>query len=491
MDSSAANRDNNCERYEGVQLKRQRVSEACTRCRERKQRCDGLRPACAPCRSRGLAEACRYVGTRRPAAGAGQRNSREGRDPSLSLGSSSSSNGGGSGTTVESPRRSGESSSGPLSTAAFLRQILSDYDPESSSRTSQQTTGEVSQSSNGRHSDILSDRSPEEGISLSPEEILPSTITNLQFPTGAFDFIHCYWNFVHPFFPILHMIKFVKRYCATRMAELAASDPANSESQPEDSPPDKIFMSITNLVFALGCKLSERVPDRDKASMADLFYRNSRDLACDSTLDSATLESTQMLLLTGVYLQSTQHADRCWNTIGLAIRVAQGLGLDTEPDKLRKGPQLPREMSRRIWHTCVNLDRLVAMTCGRPTMIRSANQVPFPVIVDDEYLLDQYEGTQPNDVPCRFGLFPTASTLLELLKEVLELHSKYNPARVQEQLESANEKKKLVTSVMELNRRLDILSASIPEYLKENTANNPLGPHRGEIQVQRHILLCR
>ena len=82
-----------------------------------------------------------------------------------------------------------------------------------------------------------------------------------------------------------------------------------------------------------------------------------RHLLLFEVLDSTSLSLVQMLCLTGVYLQSTQHANRCWNSVGLAIRVAQSLGLHLNEVGGRKIPQLEREMRRRVWHTCVVLDR--------------------------------------------------------------------------------------------------------------------------------------
>jgi len=51
-------------------------------------------------------------------------------------------------------------------------------------------------------------------------------------------------------------------------------------------------------------------------------------------------------------------------------------------------PQQDRELALRLWHGCVFMDRMVAMTLGRPTMIPKADAlaVPFPAAIDDQYL---------------------------------------------------------------------------------------------------------
>lgn len=170
---------------------------------------------------------------------------------------------------------------------------------------------------------------------------------------NADDFLACYWEFIHPLFPILHKPSFLKQYQTLWANE---QDP---ETRDIDSLglEELIFTATLNLVFALGCKFSNLVAPAQKNSMADEFYQKSRHLLLFEVLDSTSLSLVQMLCLTGVYLQSTQHANRCWNSVGLAIRVAQSLGLHLNEVGGRKIPQLEREMRRRVWHTCVVLDR--------------------------------------------------------------------------------------------------------------------------------------
>jgi hypothetical protein len=56
----------------------------------------------------------------------------------------------------------------------------------------------------------------------------------------------------------------------------------------------------------------------------------------------------------GGFLQSTNRPNRCWNVVGMAIRIAQGLGLHVESTG---GDLVERETRRRIWWGCVLMDR--------------------------------------------------------------------------------------------------------------------------------------
>jgi hypothetical protein len=170
---------------------------------------------------------------------------------------------------------------------------------------------------------------------------------------NADDFLACYWEFTHPLFPVLHKPSFLKQY-QTLWANEHEAEVRDIESLGLE---ELIFTATLNLVFALGCKFSNLVAPAQKNSMSDEFYQKSRHLLLFEVLDSTSLSLVQMMCLTGVYLQSTQHANRCWNSVGLAIRVAQSLGLHLNEVAGKKIPQLEREMRRRVWHTCVVLDR--------------------------------------------------------------------------------------------------------------------------------------
>jgi hypothetical protein len=132
-------------------------------------------------------------------------------------------------------------------------------------------------------------------------------------------FVSCYWEFLHPVFPILQRYTFQSRY-ENLWAASDKFDDANSLDQ-------TIFHATLNLVFALGSQLSSIVAPNKKPSYADEFYQRSRTMINFEILDARQLSLVQMLLLTGVYLQSTVYATRCWNVVGLAVRAAQGLGL--------------------------------------------------------------------------------------------------------------------------------------------------------------------
>jgi hypothetical protein len=161
--------------------------------------------------------------------------------------------------------------------------------------------------------------------------------------------IYQYWAFVNPIFPVLHRQSFMSTYegiWTSRDESRAEIFSANSV----------VHRAIINIVFAHGSQQSA------EAGLADLFYQRSRKLFQADALDSPSVETVQLLLLTGMYLQSTKYASRCWNIIGLAIRCAQTLGLHLEHKFQKQKSQFEQEMRRRVWHSCVIIDRFVALS---------------------------------------------------------------------------------------------------------------------------------
>lgn len=81
---------------------------------------------------------------------------------------------------------------------------------------------------------------------------------------------------------------------------------------------------------------------------------------------------------------------RCWITLGLAIRLAQSVGLHVDLKAAKKDRNVgdseseTQETRRRVWYSLYVLDRLVALQLGRPPAISDEDcYVSLPSRVDD------------------------------------------------------------------------------------------------------------
>ena len=249
-----------------------------------------------------------------------------------------------------------ESPYGPSSTIAFVRQVAEG--------------GSVTDSVASR----AASRRPKHPNVLLSEPLYARDSQSFVLPQRylADDFVKCFWTFVHPVFPILHEPATTETYNKLWLPNTSATDS------------DPYSLPMLNLVFALGCQYSNFVAVKTRGTMAREHYLRSRRAFNFDILDSTSLTHVQLLLLMGVYLQSSQYASQCWNVIGLAVRCAQGLGLHLERDD-SPFSRTERVLRRTVWHNCVCLDRLLSMTFGRPAMIANT-QVPLPPIVDGHRL---------------------------------------------------------------------------------------------------------
>lgn len=88
------------------------------------------------------------------------------------------------------------------------------------------------------------------------------------------------------------------------------------------------------------------------------------------------------------YLQRSNRPNAGYLVLGVAIRMAIGLGLHTPITSWRCSP-LEREMRSRVWWCIVSLESGCSMTFGRPNGIGLADlsAVPIPINCHDEVSL--------------------------------------------------------------------------------------------------------
>ncbi len=168
-----------------------------------------------------------------------------------------------------------------------------------------------------------------------------------------------FWDRVYWLYPLFDKPTFLRAY---ESLWRPAGEPAAESSLPGlglgSSPGGDagsiVFHSALNTIFALGAQFSDLDP-KDKASAIETFFNRAKAFVGLDYIDMNNLGVVQGLLLMAVLLQSTPFPSRCWNSVGLACRIAQGLGLHTESGRTSRSP-LEIDIRRRTWHGCVILD---------------------------------------------------------------------------------------------------------------------------------------
>lgn len=172
-----------------------------------------------------------------------------------------------------------------------------------------------------------------------------------------------YFERVYWLYPFFHKPTFERAYESLWI-------PTNATSAEPLSPPGLglgsspgadastiVFHFALNTIFALGCQFSDLSPD-DKASALQTYFDRAKAFVSLDLLDLNNIGVVQALLLMTIFLLGTPFPQRCWNSVGVACRLAQGLGLHTESGQSTRviRSQLETEIRRRTWHGCVILD---------------------------------------------------------------------------------------------------------------------------------------
>ncbi|SPO06482.1 uncharacterized protein DNG_09172 [Cephalotrichum gorgonifer] len=192
-----------------------------------------------------------------------------------------------------------------------------------------------------------------------------------------------YFDSVHIFYPWTHSLSFQDEY------ERLWSPPRQDDNRPDiglggGRCPRRVFFTALNAMLALGCEFSNVCPE-DKEAASAMFFNRMKKLLQFDILDSGSISHVQALLLVGQYLLCTHYPTQCWNVVGLAGRMAIGLGLQLNrcTDDVS---EIEKEIKRRVWYGCVQMDMTVSMTLGRPPSLYLDENVPLPLPIDDVYM---------------------------------------------------------------------------------------------------------
>lgn len=152
-----------------------------------------------------------------------------------------------------------------------------------------------------------------------------------------------YYETYHPFYPIVYWPYFMACF--------------NGVVQP---PPG--WESLLNIVAAVGSFLGATDPD-DAADL--IFFERAKGYLTIDSLGTGNLILVQTLTLMSNYLQKRDRPNTGYNYLGLAARMAMGLGIHKHSENHDDLP-LEQECRRRIWWCLFVFDCGQTCTFGRP-----------------------------------------------------------------------------------------------------------------------------
>ncbi|KAI0813192.1 putative transcriptional regulatory protein [Xylaria sp. FL0064] len=453
--------------------KRRKVAESCKLCRAKKTRCDGQHPACSSCTAKGLK--CEYNTATVPVS-ISTLESIELRLQKLER----------QVTNSPTPKLRPEHSARPSEAASCPRWRTQphgsappdsggDLEPEASVFFGEDPTSrfmkDITQIADAQSKGQLSHELLWEQNDSLPVETDPLSMVVPERATSD-ALLDSYEQLVYPLFPILHMPIF--RSCYERLWDSRKRDRFKTQAE------EAVFYATLNIVFALGCINDSITESRLKMRTAECFYRRARRILPLDALDHLSLGVVQYLLLMSTYLSYTKYANRCCNTLAVAIRVSLTLGLQADADSCSSN-QLNREMSRRVWHMCLTLERLFTSVFGHKTMVGIDSAVPLPSCIDDEYLSEQGVGTQPTGTPSVIEAIIVTIKILRVVEDAQRL--KKHADRDIDLYE--------LTQVLQVNSRIDEIELGLPFHLKAGTIETPTTPRDQVLRLQAEGVMTR
>lgn len=273
--------------------------------------------------------------------------------------------------------------------------------------------------------------------------------------TKADQLIQIYWDIVHVLYPFVDKEETIHKYQSLWTGNAGFEE-------------DHIFVSLLNVIFALSCQLNGAIEARSRENSARIYFQRAKELF--DLWGTGTFECVQVYLLLGQYFQSTNEPHQCWMMIGNAIRTAQSLGLHLPETTDRISPLRQRELTRKVWHGCILMDRIVSMTYGRPPMINSsvAAAVPRPLAIDEERLARSHNvQSHQSREPSILDFFVHTLELYDILYDILVGFYSSSSSSGNISVNQAWDKYlRGSDSTLDIERRLVRWESSLPPHLK-------------------------
>lgn len=225
---------------------------------------------------------------------------------------------------------------------------------------------------------------------------------------------------------------------------------------------EQINYATLNLMFALEYR-NQHFRGTELAEVSPQVYsqRAERLLQLQVLrLDRKDLLWTLLLLIQ--WYQSVNDTMSCRRTVRLCITIAQNLELDI-PERVDELASFrEQEMSRRLWHGCVLMDRITSMVSNLPLQIPQieARRLPLFKSIDDEYL-DTDALAQPDGQTSSLDFFHSFCQLHLVLGDMLQ-------HRTRSRSESST--KVDINTMMDIEAALKSFNANLPKSLREGEA---------------------
>ncbi|GJJ76183.1 hypothetical protein EMPS_08542 [Entomortierella parvispora] len=276
---------------------------------------------------------------------------------------------------------------------------------------------------------------------------------------------------VHPVLPMLHF------------------KTLSDQIHRNESPPYHLIFAV----LGLSSRFSDNPVFRTPQPGADMppsaiFYERAKHFVKEE-YDNSQLATVQALLLIAIQQMGFCESQRAWLCVGVAIRMAQDLGLNKEISGQEQARnRLQSEMKKRTWWSIYVIERLLCAGLNRPLAITQKDcETGYPKFEDEE--LDVPTGSAPVVRSGIISNFVHMITLSKIQGNVLEfIKAKFSPPAISASRGPAHPQQspsigsdqdreyKVDTSpaaFATLDRSLSDWRQKLPAHLQSPTADSP------------------
>ncbi|KAJ5392480.1 hypothetical protein N7509_007970 [Penicillium cosmopolitanum] len=188
----------------------------------------------------------------------------------------------------------------------------------------------------------------------------------------ADEYFNTYLTFVHPSFPAIRRTTYVAQY--RQFYDI----PSN--------PPRK-WLGILNMIFAIGCHYAQLAePNASRQEDDSVYLARARKLVFDENIlfDHPDLQQTQLELLMALYLLCLGQINRSSKFSNMALHSALSLGINLRntDGRIHDGA---KEARGRLWWSIYSLEHLLISMNGRASCVGdSLCSVPLPMPAEEE-----------------------------------------------------------------------------------------------------------
>jgi hypothetical protein len=129
-----------------------------------------------------------------------------------------------------------------------------------------------------------------------------------------------------------------------------------------EAAPNASDHALVNICLALATRFGQQLEGGTEADLdvAEQYYARARQLVAVDATEASNMRTVQILVLMSMYGQAVASANRAWNTLGTAVRMAMALGMHMDRPPTGDDDLMLVEQRRRIWWACYCLDTCVA-----------------------------------------------------------------------------------------------------------------------------------